>query len=251
MTFEARLILGQIRFPKRPQKRISMLSAFKHSLVLTAFAVVLAGGLVDADDAQPKDPQLHDFKLSEVPANVRELADKMAPKGEWTNISEARSDYGPVYLLGGKDSKGRWVGITIYGYGKVIRFDTTIGEVDLPEAVKKSIDKFAPKAKLEQSLRQVEGDRTKFSLEGKREDGRRIRLTVDPDGMISQSDIEIDPKEIPENLLKTILSTPGIKGSRIVHCWKINKKNDRPAGFSVDLIGADGRTISAHAAASL
>ena len=212
-----------------------MIQALKHSLVLTAFAVVVVCGSVHADDGS-----FRDIKLSAVPTKVREVVDKMAPKADWTKIAEAKEDNQPVYLLQGKDHKGRLVGIGLFGNGKLIEFNAVIGAEDLPESVKKSIDKFAPKAKLNRIARIVEGDQSSYSIFGKNAGGRRIRLSIDPDGTITQSDTEIDREELPKPLLKSILSCGENEGAKIIHCWKILKKNDHPAGFTIDLIGADG-----------
>ena len=205
-------------------------------MVLTAFAFVVSCGSAQADD----------IKLSEVPAKVREAADKIAPKAAWTDNSESKRDNRPYFVLQGKDAKGRRVGIGITGDGKVREFGAWIGDDDLPPAVKKSVDKFAPKANLDEILRATEGEITTFLIQGKNADGRRIHLTIDLEGQITQSKTEIDQEELPKPMLKSIQTLPMNKGSKIIRCWKIIKKKDRPAVFYIDMIDAQGNAFASQ-----
>ena len=220
-----------------------MIQAFKHSLVLTAFAVALVAGSVQADDTPSGD-----IKLSEVPANVREAADKIAPKVDWTEVSKSKRANQSVYELRGKDAKGRLLGVALSSECKLIEFAAMIGEEDLPEAIKKSVDKFASKAKFDEIIRGTEGEITTFLIQGKKSDGRRIHLAIDLDGKITRSKTEIDQEEIPKPMLKSIQNLPMNKGSKIIRCWKVINKKDHPAVFYIDMIDAQGNAFAAQTA---
>lgn len=147
-------------------------------LVCSVLAVVMGmGGLVPiiatADDEQ--------VELKDVPASVREAADKTVPQAKWMEATKQTDDEDITYELSGADAKGREVHVTLSAEGQVEVVETVLSVTDLPTNVVEVL-RTLPQVKWTDASEKVEDGRTTYEVSGSDLKDHESRAFFDPEG---------------------------------------------------------------------
>jgi hypothetical protein len=108
--------------------------------------------------------------LSKVPAKIKKAADKAVPGAEWSTATKSTEDGETTYELEGGDEDDRYVYVSVSEDGTVGEVQTEITQKDLPAAVKKALNKAAPKSKFKVSTVyevKEDGEVSRYDIEGK------------------------------------------------------------------------------------
>ena len=145
-------------------------------------ALVLGGPASRAQDKQDK------LDLDKIPKKVMDALKTRFPKAEihkWTKENEGGN---VVYDIEFKQ-EGRKFEADIKEDGTIVNWEKEIAAKDLPDAVKKAVDKKYPKATLKEIMEITEVKDKKEALHGYEvvlltADRKRVEVTVAPDGKI-------------------------------------------------------------------
>jgi hypothetical protein len=128
-----------------------------------------------------------DIDLADVPAAVKAAAVKAVPKAKWEAAASET-----IYVLEGKNAKGRSVEVTITEDGDVEDVSTELPVKEVPEPVLSALKAKMPRFKIEAVFEsRAEGKVVGYSFEGKRpSDKEEIGVFVSPDGKTIDIDDE-------------------------------------------------------------
>jgi hypothetical protein len=94
-------------------------------------AAIGVAGLVNFSARADQEP----VELKDLPAVVRQAADKTVPEAKWTEATTETEDGKTTYELNGADAKGREVNVTLTADGQVEIVETILSVTDLPKFV--------------------------------------------------------------------------------------------------------------------
>ena len=160
-----------------------------HGVLVAAMGVV---GLINLTARADEER----VELKDVPAVVRECADKAKPGAKWTEATKESDEGDITYTLNGADSKGREVNVTLSEDGQVEVVETVLSVTDLPTAVV-DILKSLPQVKWTDASEIVEDGVTHYEVSGSDLRDRESDATVTPDGSESTLRTERELNEVP------------------------------------------------------
>ena len=134
-------------------------------------------------------------ELKDLPAAVRQAADKTVPEAKWTEATKDTEDGDTTYELSGADSKGREMNVTLKADGQVEVVETVLSVTDLPKLVV-DVLKTLPQVKWTDATEKVEDGQTVYEVSGTDLKDRESNATVTIDGQWTIR-TELDLPEIP------------------------------------------------------
>jgi hypothetical protein len=152
-------------------------------------AAMLAGLLLVGSDARAHDKKDKDkLDLDKIPKTVMDALKAKFPKAEIHKWTKAKEGGDIVYDIEFKQ-EGRKCEADIKENGTYINFEKEIVAKDLPEAVKKAVEKKYPKATLKEVMEITAVKDKKEALEGyeivlETAHKKEVEVTVAPDGKI-------------------------------------------------------------------
>jgi hypothetical protein len=125
-----------------------------------------------------------EIAVNEVPATVREAAQKAAPRAKWSEASKHQDGDDVSYVLDGEIGKGLAISAEITAEGKVIEIEKEIPLKQVPKAVSAALKAKMPKFKASAVFEiSKEGKVVSYEFEGKRpRDKEEIAVSVSADG---------------------------------------------------------------------
>jgi hypothetical protein len=134
-------------------------------------------------------------ELKDVPASVRQAADKTVPQAKWIEATKHTDDDETAYQLNGADAKGREVNITLTADGQVEVFETVLSVTDLPTNFVEVL-RTLPQVKWTEATETVEDGKTTYEVSGTDLKDRESNAFFNSDG---QATIHTDQElsEVP------------------------------------------------------
>jgi len=135
-------------------------------------------------------------ELKDVPAAVRESADKAIPGAKWAEATKETDGGETTYTLNGADTKGREVNVSLNKDGQVELVETVLSVTDLPKIVV-DVLKTLPHVKWTDATEKVEDGITTYEVSGSDLRDRESDAKVSVDGGESTLRTELEPNEVP------------------------------------------------------
>jgi hypothetical protein len=156
-------------------------------------------------------------ELKDLPAVVRQAADKAVGGAKWTEAIREAEEGGATYRLKGSDAKGGKVEVTLSAEGKVKAVETLSGPGDLaglPGEVRKAADAAAPGAKWAEVVVRAEEQQTNYRLKGSDAKGRGVEVTLVAEVRVEAVETALDLKDLPGPLASALRPLAGAKWSK-------------------------------------
>jgi hypothetical protein len=134
-------------------------------------------------------------ELKDLPAVVRQAADKTVPEARWTEATKETKDGKTTYELNGADAKGRETHVTLTSDGQVEVVETVLSVTDLPKLVV-DVLKTLPRVKWTEATEKVEDGMTTYEVSGTDLKDHESNASVTADGQ-STIRTELDLTEVP------------------------------------------------------
>jgi uncharacterized lipoprotein NlpE involved in copper resistance len=153
----------------------------------------------------------------DLPAAVRQAAEKAAAGVKWTGALERSEDNETTYRVKGTDAKGGQVEVTLAADGKVEAVETAsrLDDVkDLPAEVRKAAEQSAPGARWAELVVRAEDEETTYRLKGTDAKGRNIEATFTVEVHVQLVETALDLKDLPTPLADAIKPLAGAKWTR-------------------------------------
>jgi hypothetical protein len=189
--------------------------------------------------------------VKDVPAVVRQSADKTVPHAEWTEATKETDDDEATYQLTGADAKGREVHLTLTADGQVEVFETVLSVTDLPAAVVEVL-RTLPQVKWTDALEKVEESETTYEVSGADRKDRESTAFFPHDSPATiHTDRELsDVPAVVADALKARL--PAFKPERVRSVTESGKlvaylfmRAEGADGDDMEVtVSADGKTVS-------
>ncbi|MGO9470458.1 MAG: hypothetical protein ACLQVF_40720 [Isosphaeraceae bacterium] len=190
-------------------------------------------------------------ELKDVPAAVRQAADKTVPQASWTEAAKEIDEEVTTYHLNGADAKGREVNITLNADGQVELFETVLSVTDLPDKVVEVL-RTLPHVKWTDATEKVEDGKTRYEVSGSDRKDRESTALFDPDGKATiHSDIELS--EVPAVVSSALkVKQPAFRAERVRSVTEDRKlvaylfvRSEGTDGDEMEVtVSADGKTVT-------
>ncbi len=133
------------------------------------------------------------------------------------------------------------VALGVIGFGVADEEDIAIDK--LPKAVKESVQKRFPKAKLESAAKETEDGKTLFEVSLK-DDGAAVDVMVTPEGVIELIERTIAADKLPEAVSKAVAADyPGAKFERVEELIEVKAGKETLASYEIILVNKDGKKL--------
>ena len=162
---------------------------WSHGVLIAAMGMA---GFVNLAARADEDP----VELKNVPAVVRESADKAIPGAKWAEATKEFDDGETTYTLNGADTKGREVNVSLSKDGQVELVETVLSVTDLPKMVV-DILKTLPQVKWTDATETVEDGITTYEVSGSDLRDRESSAKITGDAGESTLRTELEINEVP------------------------------------------------------
>jgi hypothetical protein len=177
------------------------------------------------------------IELKDLPAAVRQAADKAVAGAKWTEAIRATEDDGTTYRVKGTDPKGAKVEVTLFAEGQVKAVETAsrLGDLkDLPVEVRKAAEQSAPGARWTELVVRAADEEITYRLKGADAKGRQVEATFAVEVRVQLVETALDLKDLPKPLADVLQSLPGAK-------WNKAAEKTDEGETTLEAIGTDAK----------
>lgn len=197
----------------------------------------------------PPPPGFKQLELSDLPAAVQTA---LAAKDRTLNVQQIdllTEDGQLVYQVQGLTPDGRRAGMRVTPDGTVLSSKSEVTMERLPGTVRDAVAKTWGDLTVSNTREIFYDDKTTYELGGRLADGRKISLSLAPEGTLLQSEAEVYPEHLPQPVQRTLSETAGSAGTPTIKeiyrneqlLYQVVLKND--SGAIQMTIGNDGTLI--------
>ncbi len=184
-----------------------------------ALSMICVLGLMGLGGARDDDDQR--LEVAEVPAAVRQAADKALPGAKWTEAVKETEDDGAVYRLEGTNPRGHEAQVEISAEGKVQSLEISLGHealAELPAGVRSQAEKAVPGATWSEAVIRTEEDEeeTTYTLKGTDAKGAAVEVAVELKLHVASVETALDLKNLPHPLAELVKSVSGVTWNKAV-----------------------------------
>jgi hypothetical protein len=122
--------------------------------------------------------------------------------------------------------------VVIFGMAHGIARGEDIALANLPDIIRKASDKAAPNAKWNKAVKDTDGKDTWYDISGIDAKGRKICVTVEPNGDIDEIETEIKAQNTPKSVMAALKERlPNFKISAV---YEIRNDEDKVMKYDFD-----------------
>ena len=122
--------------------------------------------------------------------------------------------------------------VVIFGMGHGIARGEDIALANLPEIIRNAADKVIPNAKWNKAVKDTDGKDTWYEVSGIDAKGRKICVTVEPNGDIDEIETEIKAQNTPKSVMAALKGRlPNFKISAV---YEIRNDEDKITRYDFD-----------------
>ena len=157
-------------------------------------------------------------ELKDLPAAVRQAAEKAAAGVKWTEAVEQSEDDKTTYRVKGAGAKGGKVEVTLSADGRVEAVETAsrLDDLrDLPVEIRKAAEQSAPPGvKWAELVVRTADEEITYRLKGADAKGHGVEATFAVEVHVQLVETTLDPKDLPKPLADAIKPLAGVKWTR-------------------------------------
>jgi hypothetical protein len=158
------------------------------------------------------------IEWKDLPAAVRQAAEKAAAGVKWTEAVEQSEDDATTYRLKGTDAKGGKVEVTLSADGKVgaVEIASRLDDLrDLPVEIRKAAEQSAPPGvRWAELVVRADDEEIHYRLKGTDAKGRGVEATFAVEVHVQLVETTLDLKDLPKPLADAIKPLAGAKWTR-------------------------------------
>ena len=157
------------------------------------------------------------IELKDLPAAVRQAAEKAAAGVKWTEAIRETEEDKTTYRMKGADAKGGKVEVTLSAEGQVKAVETASSLNDLkelPVEIRKAAEQSAPGAKWAEVVVRTEDEEITYRLKGADTKGRSVEVTLAIEVHVKLVETALDLNDLPKPLADAMQSLSGAKWSK-------------------------------------
>ena len=122
--------------------------------------------------------------------------------------------------------------VVIIGMAHGIARGEDIALANLPEIIRNAADKAIPKAKWNKVVKDTDGKNTWYEVSGMDAKGRKICITVEPNGDIEEIETEIKSQNTPKSVMTALRGR--LPNFKITAVYEIRNDQDKIIRYDID-----------------